>query len=178
MAAAAIVGELGYAEASIARITERAGVAQGTFYNHFASRQALLDELLPTLGREMVHFIQERTEAVRPEAAREVARFKAFFEFLRENPGFVRILDEAEFAAPEAFRRHMENVAAPFQRILIRARERGELRHFSDAELGAIVQMLMGARSYLGQRTERSEPPDEAMVSAYSKLLNGGLFAV
>lgn len=151
-------------------------MAQGTFYNHFASRQALFDELLPTLGREMVHFIQERAETAGPEAAREVARFRAFFDFLRQKPGFVRILDEAEFAAPEAFRRHMDNVAAPFQRILIRARGRGELRDYSDAELEVIVHMLMGARSYLGQRFDSSGPLDDVVVSAYEKLLSNGLF--
>jgi len=34
-AATKVVGKHGYAEASVARITEEAGVAQGTFYNHF-----------------------------------------------------------------------------------------------------------------------------------------------
>jgi Bacterial regulatory proteins, tetR family len=34
-AATKIVGKYGYSEASVARITEEAGVAQGTFYNHF-----------------------------------------------------------------------------------------------------------------------------------------------
>ena len=46
-AATKIVGKYGYAEASVARITEEAGVAQGTFYNHFSSRAALLDEPPP-----------------------------------------------------------------------------------------------------------------------------------
>ncbi|MDB5726288.1 MAG: TetR family transcriptional regulator [Novosphingobium sp.] len=174
--AVTLVGELGYAEASIAKITERAGVAQGTFYNHFTSRQALLDELLPALGQQMVHFIQERTEVVQPEAAREVARFQAFFEFLRENPAFRRILNEAEFAAPAAYASHIENVAAPFQRILSRARDRGEVGDYTDAQLEVIVHMLMGARSYLSQRYDPSESPDEAVFEAYNKLLRGGLF--
>ena len=42
-AATKIVGKYGYAEASVARITDEAGVAQGTFYNHFENRQELLD---------------------------------------------------------------------------------------------------------------------------------------
>ena len=41
-AATKVVGEYGYAEASVARITEQAGVAQGTFYNHFENRQELM----------------------------------------------------------------------------------------------------------------------------------------
>lgn len=175
-AATRIVGERGYAEASVARITTLAGIAQGTFYNHFPNRQALLDELLPALGRDMARYIQDRTEAIRPESEREIARFHAFFAFLRENPGFLRILNEAEFAAPAAFHRHIENMAAPFRRILARARERGELGTYSDAELEVIVHMLMGARSYLSQRFDTSAPIDEAVFDAYARLLRGGLF--
>ena len=60
-AATKMVGKYGYAEASVARITEAAGVAQGTFYNHFENRQELLDQLLPKIGTDMVYFIRERT---------------------------------------------------------------------------------------------------------------------
>src|SRR5712671_8208701 len=77
-AATRIVGKYGYAEASVARITEEAGVAQGTFYNHFENRQELLDQLLPMIGTEMVRFIRERTRADRA-AMQEIDRFRAFF---------------------------------------------------------------------------------------------------
>src|SRR5438094_5496428 len=60
-AATRVVGKYGYAEASVARITEEAGVAQGTFYNHFENRQELLDQLLPKIGIDMVRFIRDRT---------------------------------------------------------------------------------------------------------------------
>lgn len=175
-AAARIVGEMGYAEASVARITALAGVAQGTFYNHFENRQALLDELLPTLGREMARHIQDRTRAIRPERAREVARFRAFFDYLRDNPGFLRILNEAEFAAPRAYQAHIDNIAAPYHRILTRARDRGEAGDFSDAEIEVVVHILMGARSYLSQRFAGQQPVDEAVFGAYAKLLERGLF--
>ena len=175
-AAARIVGSVGYADASIARITEEADVAQGTFYKHFANRQALFDELLPTLGREMARYIQDRTEAIRPEADREFARFRAFFDYLDEHPGFRRILNEAEFAAPAAFQRHLENMAAPFRRMLIRARDRGEVLDFDDGELEVVVHLAMGARSYLSQRFAGSTSVDDAVFSAYRKLFRHGLF--
>ena len=41
--AAVIVGEYGYREASVQRITSHAGIAQGTFYLYFESRQLLFD---------------------------------------------------------------------------------------------------------------------------------------
>src|SRR3977135_506759 len=81
--ASRIVGKHGYAEASVARITEEAGVAQGTFYNHFENRQELLDQLLPTIGIDMVRFIGERTGTAQT-AREEVERFSAFFDFIRQ----------------------------------------------------------------------------------------------
>lgn len=124
----------------------------------------------------MARFIQDKTEAIRPEVDREIARFRAFFDYLAENPGFHRILNEAEFAAPTAFERHIENMAAPYQRLLKRARDRGELEAYADQELEVMVHILMGARSYLSQRFPASAPVDELVFSAYAKLLRNGLF--
>lgn len=44
----------GYPEASIAAITGEAGVAHGTFYVHFPSKDALLDELLAEFNTGLV----------------------------------------------------------------------------------------------------------------------------
>ena len=178
-AATKIVGKYGYAEASVARITEQAGVAQGTFYNHFENRQELLDQLLPKIGRDMVHFIRERTGTA--DAARqEIERFSAFFGFIREVPEFLRILNEAEFFAPSGYQKHLDNISTAYVRILKRARHAGMIEDFSDAEFEAIVHMFMGARGYLSRRYSYADGavaavPDH-VISAYRKLMTRGLF--
>lgn len=174
-----IVGKYGYAEASVARITEAAGIAQGTFYNHFANRQELLDQLLPTIGVDMVQFVRERTRQG-DATTREIDRFRAFFEYLRQVPEFLRILNEAEFFAPSAYHRHFDSITTAFTRMLQRARDAGEIRAFSDAELEAITHMFMGARSYVSRhylhsRNGRAALPKH-VISAYEKLITGGLF--
>src|SRR5262245_34071175 len=113
-AAAEIVGEHGYGSASISRITQRAKLAQGTFYNYFASRQAIFDELLPALGEEMLAHIRARVIEGSTFLDREERAFRAFFEFLAQVPQFLRILNEAEIAAPRAFRKHFRNVSAGY----------------------------------------------------------------
>jgi AcrR family transcriptional regulator len=179
-AATKIVGKVGYAEASVARITEAAGVAQGTFYNHFENRQALLDQLLPTIGQDMVNFIRERTRPNPAAARREMDRFRAFFEFLHHVPEFLRILNEAEFFAPAGYQRHFDNIATAFVRILKRARNAGEIEAYSDEEIEAIVHIFMGARGYLSRRYCYSEDKVTAVpnqvISAYEKLITRGLF--
>jgi AcrR family transcriptional regulator len=178
-AATKVVGKYGYAEASVARITEEAGVAQGTFYNHFENRQELLDQLLPKIGIDMVHFIRERTGNA--DAARqEIERFSAFFEFIREVPEFLRILNEAEFFAPSGYQKHLDNIASAYVRILRRARLAGAIVDYSDDEFEAIVHMLMGARGYLSRRYSYAggavTAVPEHVISAYRKLVVRGLF--
>jgi AcrR family transcriptional regulator len=178
-AATKVVGKFGYAEASVARITELAGVAQGTFYNHFGNRQELLDQLLPTIGIDMVHFIRERAGPEMPAAEREMAGFRAFFEFVHQVPEFQRILNEAEFFAPAGYEKHLDNIATAFVRILKRARTSDEIVDYSDEEFEAIVHMFMGARGYLSRRygsgDDATSVPND-VITAYEKLVTRGLF--
>lgn len=178
-AATKVVGQYGYAEASVARITEAAGVAQGTFYNHFENRQELLDQLLPTIGMDMVRFIRERTLAAGADA-QEIDRFRAFFDFIREVPEFLRILNEAEFFAPIGYQKHLDNISVAYVRILRRARQAGAIDDFSDEEFEAIVHMFMGARGYLSRRYSYTDKAvtavPEHVISAYEKLVMRGLF--
>lgn len=178
-AATKIVGKYGYAEASVARITEEAGVGQGTFYNHFENRQQLLDQLLPKIGLDMVQFIRERTGTAHA-AQQEIERFGAFFDFIREVPEFLRILNEAEFFAPIGYQKHLDNISTAYVRILRRARHSGAIADFSDEEFEAIVHMFMGARGYLSRRYSYADGgvttvPDH-VISAYEKLVTRGLF--
>jgi AcrR family transcriptional regulator len=178
-AATKVVGKYGYAEASVARITEQAGVAQGTFYNHFVNRQELLDQLLPKIGIDMVRFIRDRTSTGHA-ARQEIERFAAFFDFIREVPEFLRILNEAEFFAPAGYAKHLDNVASAYVRILQRAREAGSIVDYSDEEFEAVVHMLMGARGYLSLRYSYAEDGGVVDVpghvrTAYEKLITRGL---
>jgi AcrR family transcriptional regulator len=179
-AAAEIVGEVGYAEASVARITARAKVAQGTFYNYFESRQDLFDQLLPGLGASMLAFIMERVDPAATGAERETQRLAAYFQFLEEHPEFYRILYEAETLAPAAHRQHVAVVASGYVRALKRSWERGEMPGFDEHELEPIAFILLAARGYLSMRYGMGgtggRVPDW-VVEAYSKFVRHGLFS-
>jgi AcrR family transcriptional regulator len=180
-AAAKMVGRYGYADASVARITDAAGVAQGTFYNHFENRQELLDQLLPAIGQQMVAFIRTRIDQAGSELEKEATRFRAFFDFLKETPEFLRILNEAEVYAPTGYQRHLDNISAAYVRLLKRARGPGRVGDYTDEELEVIVHVLMGARGYLSRRYAYGEDGPQAVpehvFTAYEKLISGGLFS-
>lgn len=180
-AAAEVVGEVGYADASIARITARASVAQGTFYNYFESRQDLFDQLLPTLGQHMLDFIRARVgDASGPE--REERRIRGYFDFLAENPGFYRILFEAETLAPNAHKQHIDVIAGGYARALTRSWERGEMPGYEQRELEVAAFILLAARGYLSMRYGFSGDRPGAMpdwvIDAYMKFVRHGLYSV
>jgi AcrR family transcriptional regulator len=181
LAAAETVGKVGYADASVALITQSAGVAQGTFYKHFESRQALFDDLLPTLGLEMLEYVRERTPTSGAFLHREEARFRAFFDYIVEHPNFYRILNEAEFFAARGYERHFDNVVAGYTRVLSRALERGEIRRFTPDDTEVIVYLLLSLRSYVGmrfviQRGRVRRPPPE-VVATVMRFIEGALVA-
>jgi AcrR family transcriptional regulator len=177
-AAAEIVGQYGYADASISRITQRANLAQGTFYNYFASRQDILDQLLPALGTEMLAYIRERAIGGKTFLEREERAFRAFFDFLKKVPHFLRILNEAEISAPKAYHRHLQNVSKSYVRFLRGARDRGEVANLPDDELEALAYVMMAARGYLGVRyakpNGKGQVP-EYVMRAYTYLIANGL---
>lgn len=181
-AAIKVVGEFGYAETSIARITARAKVAQGTFYNYFDSRQDLLDQLLPAISARLLEYIADRmASAGEDPVARERCRIIAFFEFMEQTPHLFKILHEGEVQAPEGFRQHAELQLESYRRALRADGETGRLRFETEQELDAVAEILMGARAWLSARycvgpDGNIVQPPAFIVDMYMKFVTGGLF--
>jgi AcrR family transcriptional regulator len=181
-AASDVVGEVGYADASITLITQKAGVAQGTFYNYFESRQDLLDRLLPSLGEHMLAHVREHAQGAHNFRELEERSFRAFFSFLRESPPFFRLLNEGESYAPVGFQRHMDRVSKGYVRFLRRSLRNGEFPAYSEKELVVIAFILMAARSYLathfvGKKNPNADIPPW-VVDTYMKFALYGLQGV
>jgi AcrR family transcriptional regulator/acyl-coenzyme A thioesterase PaaI-like protein len=177
-AATEIVGAEGYGSASIAKITARAHLAQGTFYNYFESQQDLFDQLLPDLGTQLLEHIRTRIAGSPDGLRREEIGFRAFFEFLADTPEFYRILNEAETFSPRAFGDHMSNMIESYTRALRRSQQRGALPGYDPKELEVIVCILLGARNYLVyhfmMRSGRAGAVPDWIVRAYMKFVAGG----
>jgi AcrR family transcriptional regulator len=180
-AAADVVGRLGYADASINRITEVAGIAQGTFYLYFESRQALFDELLPHVGSDLIDYLKKKVSGAANFMEVEERGFRAFFKFLDTNPGFFRILNEAEVAAPKAHEKHMALLTEHYVSSLQRSVDKGEIKTFQKQELEVLACVFQAARSYLYLRyvkdkgTGKTRKLPNWVVDTYMKLVKNGL---
>jgi AcrR family transcriptional regulator len=147
-AAEIVIGRQGYSEASIGSITREAGVAQGTFYIYFAGKDEVFSELVAEMGRMLRHVIAEATAGYddRLEAEREGLR--AFLTFVSDHPELYRIVQEAQFVDPAAYRAYFGTFAQGYREGLEKA-VREKTISAGDAEIRAWA--LMGIARALGE---------------------------
>ncbi len=161
-AAEAVFGEYSFDRASIAEITRRAGVAQGTFYLYFPDKLSAFVELVHVLNHDLRRAISESVDGLDSRFEMERAGFRTFFEYVVEHKALYRIVRESEFVAPETNRWHYAMIADSYIRGLEKAQGQGEIVSNVSAETMAWV--LMGIAELIGTRWTQWEgtlPPDE-----------------
>jgi AcrR family transcriptional regulator len=148
-AAEQVFADLGYHDASIVKITEGAGVGQGTFYLYFASKKDVFDELVRDLNRRVRFAMKEASSQGTTRLEAELLGFGAYFRFTSEHPALYRIVRQAEFVSPEMLHFHYEKLAGGYTEALREAKASGEVGDI-DPEVSAWA--LMAAGEMLGMR--------------------------
>lgn len=148
-AAAEEFGERGFHEASISQITQRAGVAIGSFYTYFDSKEEVFTALVRDVSAQVRDFVAPRISAQSNQLEAEREGQQAFLEFARLHKEIYRIVDEAEFVDPAIYREHYTSTAQRIAARLDAAYERGEISEGS-SEIRAWA--LMGMNVFLGLR--------------------------
>jgi AcrR family transcriptional regulator len=144
-----IFAELGYHDASIVKITEAAGVGQGTFYLYFASKKAVFDEVVLDLNTRVRHAMTEAAEQGKTRAERELLGFGAFFRFTAAHPALYRIIRQAEFVSPETLVVHYERLTEGYVTGLRQAMDSGEV---AEGDPEVLAWSLMGIGELVGMR--------------------------
>ena len=148
-AAAEEFGEKGFHEASISQITQRAGVAIGSFYTYFDSKEEVFSALVRDVSAQVRDFVAPRISGQSNQLDAEREGQQAFLEFARLHKEIYRIVDEAEFVDPAIYREHYTSTARRIAARLDAAQERGEISEGS-SEIRAWA--LMGMNVFLGLR--------------------------
>ena len=148
-AAAIEFGDRGFHDASIARITARAGVALGTFYTYFDSKEAIFRALVKHMSAQVRSTVGPHILNAPDRLTGERQGLTAFLDFVREHRELYRILDEAEFVDPASWRTHYEETVAGYVVSLTAAVGRGEIR----AGVGEIhAWAIVGMNVFIGLR--------------------------
>jgi hypothetical protein len=98
---------------------------------------------------------------------------RAFLTFVARHPGFYRIVQEALFIDPKAYRDYFEAFAGSYREGLEKAEAAGEIRQ-GDVDVRAWA--LMGMAKALGERYaiwRDTRPIDEVVDAAHDMIVRG-----
>lgn len=148
-AAEAEFGEKGFHAVGISDITRTAGVALGTFYVYFESKEEIFRDLVGYLSHRTRGWIAERIADAPDRLSAERMGLKAYLEYARQHPGLYRIISESEFVAHDAFVTHYEDFSQAYRENLEAATRKGEFR---DSDHETLAWAIMGMAVFLGLR--------------------------
>ena len=146
-------GERGFSDGSIVGITSRARVALGTFYTYFDSKEAVFKALVNDMSMRVRDHVAPVLAASPDTLEGEGKALESYLEFARAHKHVYRIIDEAEWADPEAFEKHYRTTAARIAARLDAGKAKGEVVA-SDSPLASEVEAwaIMGMNVFLGLR--------------------------
>ena len=170
-------GERGFSDGSIVGITQRAGVALGTFYTYFDSKDAVFRALVQDMSAKVRDHVAPALQTAVDTLDGEGKALEKYLEFARAQKQVYRIIDEAEFADPEGFEEHYRTTAARIAARLEAGKANGEVAK-SESGIASEVEAwaIMGMNVFLGLRFAvwgREKPGEVARVA--NRLIRRGL---
>ncbi|NBN64585.1 TetR family transcriptional regulator [Microvirga tunisiensis] len=172
-AAERVIGAKGFSEASIGAITREAGCAQGTFYIYFKSKEEVFSELVLEMGRLVRRALTQATANIPDRLDAEKAGLRGFLDFVAAHPDLYRIIQEALFVDPAAYRAYFSSFAEGYRLALADAEAAGQIRP-GDCDVRAWA--LMGIARALGERAviwEDRTPVAEVVDAAHDLIVHG-----
>ncbi|MBZ0254220.1 MAG: TetR/AcrR family transcriptional regulator, partial [Candidatus Methylomirabilis sp.] len=177
-AAARVFADRGFPGTDVGEIAEGAGVAKGTVYRYFESKQALFlaavdrglrllrAELDAIAGDERVDLLARATQGVR-----------AYFGFFDEHPEFVEllILERAEFkdrVKPTYFE-HRDAALGPWKALLRRLIAAGVIRAVDVDRAADLMTNLLYGTLFTNHFNGRRLPLEEETQGLIDFCLNG-----
>ncbi len=172
-------GERGFSDSSIVGITQRAGVALGTFYTYFDSKEAVFQALVRDMSTQVRDLVAPAFHGAADALDGERRALEAFLQFAKTHRYVYRIIDEAEFVDPTTYREHYETTAKRIAARLTAARDKGEIAEdFTDKDMEILTWAIMGANVFLGLRFVLWSDADAKRVAeVMNRLLREGLSA-
>src|SRR5215472_7621649 len=96
------IAELGYGQASLARIAEAAGTSKGVILYHFGGKDELIRELVAEVVAGGVAYMEPRVDAEPTGAGKLRAYIESNLAFMRENRNHVVAIVEIVLSARAA----------------------------------------------------------------------------
>lgn len=146
-AAEKVFGDHGVNRASIAEITREAGVAQGTFYIHFKSKNDLVEGFVRYINRSLRREIQRIVSGLTDRRDVEWMGMLAFYDFLRRHRSIYRVVPEFEIIGHELGLWYYKKLAQGYIQGIEQGIAREEIQLLPPVFL---ARYLMGLTHFIG----------------------------
>jgi AcrR family transcriptional regulator len=177
-AAVELFARQGYGQTTVEQIVQAAGVAKGTFFTHFPSKDALLDHIgAVQMGRILTAIAADPSFATRPTRERLHLVVRAMAAGIASQPAEMRALTVEIIVRRSLFDADRQNIDALdrlLEQIVADGQARGELR--ADAVPARMAQLVRGAYFLaLFEWVERPELDLAQLAAAYLDLVLQGI---
>ena len=148
-AAEVCFADRGYHDTSVVKITEAAGVAQGTFYLYFPGKKEIFLDLVDALGERLRAVTLDGSSRAANYAEAQRLGFSAFFDFARTHRHIYRIIQECDRVDPITYRRFYSQLAESYRRAQAEATARGEA---ADLDPEVVAYCMLGVGHFVALR--------------------------
>ncbi|MCX5148197.1 TetR/AcrR family transcriptional regulator [Streptomyces sp. NPDC048550] len=180
-AAVTLIAEQGFSATTVDEIAERAGVAKGTVYYNFASKNELFEELLRHGVGLLTVSLRTAAEETEQRGGSRVealdAMIRAGLVFIDRYPAFTQLYVAELWRTNRAWQSTLmvvrQEAVAVVETVLREGVERGELSAEIDVPLTAAAMVGMVLVAALDWQSFQSERSLDDVHSALSLLLRG-----
>ncbi|MFB7059158.1 TetR/AcrR family transcriptional regulator [Streptomyces vinaceus] len=180
-AAVTLIAEQGFSATTVDEIAERAGVAKGTVYYNFASKNELFEELLRHGVGLLTASLRDAAEETEQRGGTRVealdAMIRAGLVFIDRYPAFTQLYVAELWRTNRAWQSTLmvvrREAVAVVETVLREGVERGELSAEIDVPLTAAAMVGMVLVAALDWQSFQSERSLDDVHSALSLLLRG-----
>ncbi|HYZ28638.1 MAG TPA: TetR/AcrR family transcriptional regulator [Thermoleophilaceae bacterium] len=164
----------GFVDARVTDIAEEAGLAHGSFYSHFDSKEDALATVLAEVEEEMLHPRSAHLSSDEDPVAAIEAANRAYLEAYRRNAKLMAVLEQVA-TVDERFRRLRRRRTAAFVKRnadgIRRLQERGLADPALDPELASLAISAMVSRTAYANFVGNSRPVGiDALTATLTRL--------
>ncbi|PRQ09793.1 TetR/AcrR family transcriptional regulator [Enhygromyxa salina] len=166
----------GFAQTSVSAIVREAGVAQGTFYLYFKSKQSVLPYLrAEVLGHYLQAFEESTADTLAPADERLVAALIRIHAVMREQVPLIRVFREATSSEEieQIWLEGRETLSRPFAQLIAAGRSDGSFVVDDDRMAAHLALALLDDLLFEALVWQRPAPPAQTLIHATRFLLRG-----
>ncbi|USQ95151.1 TetR/AcrR family transcriptional regulator [Caulobacter sp. RL271] len=176
-AAREVFGELGYDAATVRDIIRRTGLASGTFYNYYKSKEEVFDALADDGARRFRPLLREQSEKATDFESFLRGAILAYFDFLAVEQESWRLNRPAGEQIPHA--RATPEIVAVFDEVREAFARVLEHEHTPKVDLDYLTSACIAVAREIGDKMLERRPVDTEGATDFAvKLILGGLPAL